>query len=96
MALPLGRCAGLSLREMLAVMSSETVELLRGALRGERLCREELVKRIDQANGPEQIALHQLLHWVEDADVRARDPGYAELLRVELSRLLSELGSTAP
>lgn len=77
-------------------MTCETAELLHRALQGEELCSEDLVGLIDRASGPEAAALHQLMHWIQDADIRGRDPEAAQWYRSELTRLLSELGSTAP
>ena len=76
-------------------MSGETAQLLRRALGGEELCSADVEERIDGAQGPEGVALHQLMHWIQDADIRSRDPQIAEWYRAELSRLLSKLDPTA-
>ena len=39
----------------------------------------------------EAIAVHQARHYVADADIRTRDPGYAASSREELNAILSEL-----
>lgn len=38
-----------------------------------------------------EVALHQLQHWVADADIRHKDPDYATNSRQELSQILGDL-----
>ncbi|MES2896635.1 MAG: hypothetical protein V4759_11425 [Pseudomonadota bacterium] len=37
------------------------------------------------------VALHQLQHWLADADIRQKDPNYATNSRQELSQILGDL-----
>lgn len=68
------------------------ISLLRRVLEGELVSEGELVELASADFTPRAgRAWHQLMHWVTDADIRARDPGYASthlaLLRQEMKAL---------
>lgn len=70
-------------------MDEVTAALVRRALDGEILTSAEIAAQMDVAPPDDQIALHQLMHWISDEDVRQRDLEYAALQRKELADWLA-------
>lgn len=77
-------------------MADRISDLLKRALNGEHVSVHEVGARMDDASEPDQVALHQLMHWLDDEDIRRRDPAYEEIQRAELARLLANLTSSEP
>lgn len=68
------------------------INLLRRVLEGELVSEGEVMELASADFTPRAgRAWHQLVHWVTDADIRARDPAYASthlaLLRQEMKAL---------
>lgn len=71
-------------------MDQVVAALVRRALDGDILTSAEIATQMDLASSADQIALHQLMHWISDEDIRQRDPDYAARQRKELANLLAE------
>ena len=72
------------------VMEPSAFDLARGLLAHTLTCegvRAELSRQADSLDGPGRL-VHFLVHFVDDQDVRARDPDYAMWQEGELRKML--------
>lgn len=70
-------------------MDESVAALVRRALQGDVLTSAEISGQMELALPSDQTALHLLMHWITDDDLRRRDAKYDALQRQELANLLT-------